>query len=75
MKLVNEVTIYEVGLRDGLQLESKVLTVSEKLDIFNLLRKAKLSEIEFGSFVHPKLVPQRQTLRISTAALNNVKQK
>ncbi|WP_026584121.1 hydroxymethylglutaryl-CoA lyase [Bacillus sp. J33] len=58
MKLVNEVTIYEVGLRDGLQLESKVLTVSEKLDIFNLLRKAKLSEIEFGSFVHPKLVPQ-----------------
>ncbi|MBT2689850.1 hydroxymethylglutaryl-CoA lyase [Bacillus sp. ISL-47] len=58
MKLVNEVTIYEVGLRDGLQLESKVLTVEEKLDIFTLFREANVSEVEFGSFVHPKLVPQ-----------------
>ncbi|MBX9973627.1 hydroxymethylglutaryl-CoA lyase [Cytobacillus firmus] len=58
MKLVNEVTIYEVGLRDGLQLESKVLTAEEKLDVFNLLDEAKVSEVEFGSFVHPRLVPQ-----------------
>lgn len=58
MKLVNEVTIYEVGLRDGLQLESKVLTAEEKLEVFNLLHEAKVSEVEFGSFVHPRLVPQ-----------------
>ncbi|RFU64558.1 hydroxymethylglutaryl-CoA lyase [Peribacillus saganii] len=58
MKLSGQVTIYEVGLRDGLQLESKILTVEEKLSVFNLLRKANVSEIEFGSFVHPKLVPQ-----------------
>lgn len=58
MKLIDEVTIYEVGLRDGLQLESKVLTAQEKLDVFNLLHEAKVSEVEFGSFVHPRLVPQ-----------------
>jgi hydroxymethylglutaryl-CoA lyase len=58
MKLVEQVTINEVGLRDGLQLESKVLSVDEKLDVFHLLQKANVSEIEFGSFVHPKLVPQ-----------------
>jgi hydroxymethylglutaryl-CoA lyase len=58
MKLVDQVKIYEVGLRDGLQLESKVLTVAEKLAVFNLLQQANVSEIEFGSFVHPRLVPQ-----------------
>lgn len=58
MKLVDEVTIYEVGLRDGLQLESKIISIEEKLEVFVLLREAKVKEIEFGSFVHPKLVPQ-----------------
>ncbi|MBT2679248.1 hydroxymethylglutaryl-CoA lyase [Bacillus sp. ISL-35] len=58
MKLVEDVTIYEVGLRDGLQLEGKVLTVQEKMEIFSLLREANVAEVEFGSFVHPRLVPQ-----------------
>ncbi|MEH7439950.1 hydroxymethylglutaryl-CoA lyase [Neobacillus drentensis] len=58
MNLADTVTIYEVGLRDGLQLESKLLTVDEKIEIFSMLQKANVSEIEFGSFVHPKLVPQ-----------------
>lgn len=58
MNLADTVTIYEVGLRDGLQLESKILTVDEKIEIFSMLQKANVTEIEFGSFVHPKLVPQ-----------------
>ena len=58
MKTVDQVTIYEVGLRDGLQLEAVHLSVDEKLEIYRLLRKANVAEIEFGSFVHPKLVPQ-----------------
>ena len=49
MKLAGQVTIYEVGLRDGLQLESKVLTVDEKVEIFSFLQKANVPEIEFGS--------------------------
>ncbi|WHY71478.1 hydroxymethylglutaryl-CoA lyase [Fictibacillus enclensis] len=58
MKLAGEVTIYEVGLRDGLQLESRILNVAEKKRIADQLLKAGVSELEFGSFVHPKLVPQ-----------------
>lgn len=58
MKLVEDVKIYEVGLRDGLQLEEKILTVAEKRVIFSLLREANVAEVEFGSFVHPRLVPQ-----------------
>lgn len=58
MKLVEDVKIYEVGLRDGLQLEGKVLTVQEKMEIFSLLKEANVAEVEFGSFVHPRLVPQ-----------------
>jgi hydroxymethylglutaryl-CoA lyase len=58
MQLQDKVTIYEVGLRDGLQLEDKILTVDEKLEIFGLLHKANVTEYEFGSFVHPRAVPQ-----------------
>ncbi|MBN6886639.1 hydroxymethylglutaryl-CoA lyase [Cytobacillus horneckiae] len=58
MRLSEEVTINEVGLRDGLQLESTVLSASQKAVIYTHLKKANVQEIEFGSFVHPKLVPQ-----------------
>ncbi|MFS0823926.1 hydroxymethylglutaryl-CoA lyase [Bacillus sp. 1P02SD] len=58
MNVVDQVSINEVGLRDGLQLEPKTLTVDEKVEIFQLLKEAKIPEVEFGSFVHPKLVPQ-----------------
>ncbi|MGH2316680.1 hydroxymethylglutaryl-CoA lyase [Planococcus sp. SE5232] len=58
MKLPKKVKINEVVLRDGLQLEDKVLTVDEKKALFDQLVKANLRTVEFGSFVHPKLVPQ-----------------
>lgn len=58
MKLPKKVKINEVVLRDGLQLEDKVLTVDEKKALFDQLVKADLRTLEFGSFVHPKLVPQ-----------------
>lgn len=45
-------------LRDGLQLENKILSVEEKYDLANRLMKANVQQLEFGSFVHPKLVPQ-----------------
>ena len=73
MKLVDQVTIYEVGLRDGLQLESKVLSVDEKLDVFHLLKQAKVPEVEFGSYVHPKLVPQMANTSEFFTQLNNFK--
>ncbi|MRG84829.1 hydroxymethylglutaryl-CoA lyase [Salinibacillus xinjiangensis] len=52
------VTINDVGLRDGLQLESTILTAEQKKLIADGLIKANVKTIEFGSFVHPKLVPQ-----------------
>ena len=50
--------IVEVGLRDGLQNESRVVTTETKLKLLNLLYAAGLRSIEAGSFVSPKWVPQ-----------------
>lgn len=58
MNLPKKVKINEVVLRDGLQLEDKVLAVEEKKTLFDQLMKANVQTVEFGSFVHPKLVPQ-----------------
>lgn len=58
MKLPKLVTINDVMLRDGLQLEQKLLSVDEKYRLVNRLIEANVKVLEFGSFVHPKLVPQ-----------------
>jgi hydroxymethylglutaryl-CoA lyase len=52
------VEITEVGPRDGLQLESRVLKTQEKQDLIARLVDAGIKEIEVGSFVNPKAVPQ-----------------
>jgi hydroxymethylglutaryl-CoA lyase len=46
------------AMRDGLQMESRLFTLEEKLQLFELLRRAGLKRIQVGSFVHPKVVPQ-----------------
>ncbi len=48
----------EEVMRDGLQLESQVFSLDNKIALFNLLLKAGLKRIQVGSFVHPKIVPQ-----------------
>ncbi len=58
MKWPNRILLNDVVLRDGLQLEEKKLTVEEKCRIADLLFEANVTSIEFGSFVHPKAVPQ-----------------
>ncbi|WP_085993087.1 hydroxymethylglutaryl-CoA lyase [Oceanobacillus senegalensis] len=58
MSLPQKVTINEVILRDGIQLEDKILSVNEKQELVNLLYEANTTNLEFGSFVHPKAVPQ-----------------
>jgi hydroxymethylglutaryl-CoA lyase len=52
------ITIFEVGPRDGLQNESKTLTLNDKLTLIEGLLKAGLNEIEIGAFVRPDRVPQ-----------------
>ncbi|EGR2188488.1 hydroxymethylglutaryl-CoA lyase [Vibrio parahaemolyticus] len=57
MTLPTNVTIVEVGPRDGLQTESPVSTRT-KIRLIDLLSDTGLSHIEAGSFVSPKWVPQ-----------------
>ena len=54
---MEKITIYEVGPRDGLQSASVKLTIDEKVKMINLLHEAGLKNIEVGSFVNPKRVP------------------
>ena len=58
MRLPSEVILCEVGLRDGLQNEKKILQTMDKLDLARRLIDAGFKVIELGSFVSPKAVPQ-----------------
>ncbi len=53
-----KVKIIEVGPRDGLQNEQKIISTQDKIKYIELLVNAGLKNIEVGSFVHPKWVPQ-----------------
>ncbi len=53
-----EVTLVEVGPRDGLQNEKQTLPTAAKVHLIDLLSEAGLARIEAGSFVSPKWVPQ-----------------
>lgn len=52
------VEIIEVGARDGLQNESTILSVTEKLALIERLIDAGVRRIEVASFVDPRRVPQ-----------------
>ena len=53
-----EVTIVEVGPRDGLQNEATPVPVAAKVALIEALAEAGLPVVEAGSFVSPKWVPQ-----------------
>lgn len=52
------ISIVEVGPRDGLQNESAVVSVAEKVAFVDRLTAAGHSRIEVSAFVSPKWVPQ-----------------
>lgn len=56
--LPDDVVISEVGPRDGLQIEKKILSLDEKLRLIEALAAAGLTRIEVTGFVHPNVVPQ-----------------
>ncbi|MDV6012945.1 hydroxymethylglutaryl-CoA lyase [Haloechinothrix sp. LS1_15] len=56
--LVDNVTIWEVGARDGLQNEQSVVPTEVKIEFLDRLADAGLRTLEATSFVHPKWVPQ-----------------
>jgi len=54
----NRVRIVEVGARDGLQNEKKIISLATKIELIERLAKTGLTSFEAGSFVAPKWVPQ-----------------
>ncbi len=56
--MLEPVIVREVGLRDGLQILPRVLATALKLDWLRAAHAAGLREIEVGSFVPAKLMPQ-----------------
>lgn len=57
-KLPPRVTVYEVGPRDGLQNESRMVPTADKIAMVNALSQTGLPAIEITSFVNPKWIPQ-----------------
>jgi hydroxymethylglutaryl-CoA lyase len=58
MTLPRSVRIVEVGARDGLQNESRILPVAVKAELVDRLAACGLKTIEVASFVSPRRVPQ-----------------
>ncbi len=56
--LTERVEIFEVGPRDGLQNEARLIPVEEKIALVDCLSLAGFRRIECASFVSPKWVPQ-----------------
>ena len=67
---MSHVRIYEVGPRDGLQNEKAVIAVDDKVALIKALVDAGLKDIEVGSFVSPKWVPQMADTDRVMAALD-----
>ena len=57
-QLPTQVTIKEVGPRDGLQSEKQIIDSSTKIQLINLLSECGFSSIEVTSFVSSKWIPQ-----------------
>ncbi len=58
MKLPAEVTVYEVGPRDGLQNEARNVPTADKIRFIDALVASGIRSIEITSFVSPKWIPQ-----------------
>ena len=56
--MAEKVVIKEVAARDGLQAQPKHLTVEQRIALLGALVETGVPELEIGSFVSPKAVPQ-----------------
>jgi hydroxymethylglutaryl-CoA lyase len=67
--MTERVVITDVGPRDGLQNQPRILTVDERLQLIAALAEAGVTNIEVGSFVSPKAVPAMAGTNAVVAAL------
>ena len=66
---MREITIVEVGPRDGLQSEPEILPTDSKVTLIEKAIDAGIRRLEVASFVHPKFVPQMADAEDVIAAL------
>ncbi|HNB15050.1 MAG TPA: hydroxymethylglutaryl-CoA lyase [Candidatus Obscuribacter sp.] len=57
-RLPGEITVFEVGPRDGLQNEAGQVETADKVALIEALAQSGLKHIEITSFVSPKWIPQ-----------------
>lgn len=70
---MKSIEIVEVGPRDGLQSEPRVLPTATKVEFVRRLTAAGLVRIEVASFVNPKRVPQMADAEAVLGALADVR--
>ena len=67
--MAEKIIINDVGPRDGLQNQEKILTPEQRLSLINKLIDAGVRDIEVGAFVSPKAVPAMAGTDIVAAGL------
>lgn len=72
-RLPDRVSITDVGLRDGLQIEKRILSTDEKLALAWALIDAGHTSLEVTSFVSPARVPQLADAAELLAALRHAR--
>lgn len=72
MEWPKSVTINEVGPRDGLQNEKKLISTNDKIYWINQLSNSGLKYIEVSSFVNPKWIPALADAREVTKGIKRV---
>ncbi|UCD81448.1 MAG: hydroxymethylglutaryl-CoA lyase [Desulfobacterales bacterium] len=72
MSLSSQITIVEVGSRDGFQMEREFIPTKTKIEIINHLIQTGLRNFEVTSFVSPKAVPQMRDATEVVAGVNRV---
>lgn len=58
LSLPDSIRLVEVGLRDGLQVLTKIMPTADKVALIEALIGAGVREIEAVSFAHPRVLPQ-----------------
>ena len=69
------ITLNEVGLREGFQNLRRVYSTELKLTVLNGLLQSGVRHIQLGSFVHPEILPQMADAEVlfnSAPQLDNV---
>ena len=69
MKLPQQVTICEVGTRDGFQIEPDFIPTELKIEVVDRLSATGMPRIEVTSFVSPKAIPALRDAEAVMAAI------